>query len=81
MKEKNINIADILYEVCEDDSVYNPDFDLIESDVLDSLAFIEFLSKLEDLGIVIQPTRINRKLLRTPRTIEKMINDYLKNNN
>ena len=78
MKEKNINIADILYEVCEDDSVYNPDFDLIESDVLDSLAFIEFLSKLEDLGITIQPTRINRKLLRTPRTIEKMIEDYLK---
>ena len=71
-----INISDLLYEICEDDAVYNPDFDLIESDVLDSLAFIELFSKLEDLGITIQPTRIDRNLLRTPKTIEELINQY-----
>lgn len=76
MNDTHINVADLLYEICEDDAVYNPDFDLIESEVLDSFAFIELFSKLEDLGIVIQPTRIDRELLRTPRTIEKMIKEY-----
>ena len=75
IKEK-INVSKILYDICEDDAVFNPDFDLIESELLDSFAFIELLSKLEDLGIVIQPTRIDRNLLRTPRSIEKLINDY-----
>ena len=78
MTETKINISDLLYEICEDKAVYDPDFDLIESGVLDSFAFIELFSKLEDLGIVIQPTRIDRSLLRTPRTIEQMINKYNK---
>lgn len=68
-----INISDLLYEICEDKNVYNPDFDLIESEILDSYAFIEFFSKLEDNGIIIQPTRIDRSLLRTPRTIEQLV--------
>ncbi|MEG1008428.1 MAG: hypothetical protein RRY22_05600 [Bacilli bacterium] len=71
-----INISDLLYEICEDKNVYNPDFDLIESEVFDSFAFIEFFTKLEDLGLVIQPTRIDRSLLRTPKTIEKLIEEY-----
>ena len=79
MTETKINVADLLYEICEDRAVYNPDFDLLESEVLDSFAFIELFSKLEDYGIVIQPTRIDRNLLRTPRTIEQLINEY-KNN-
>lgn len=73
-----INISDLLYEICEDKNVYNPDFDLIESEVFDSFAFIEFFSKLEDNGIIIQPTRIDRNLLRTPRTIELLIKEYVK---
>lgn len=73
-----INIPDLLYEICEDKNVYNPDFDLIESEIFDSYAFIEFFSKLEDNGIVIQPTRIDRGLLRTPRTIEQLVNEYIK---
>ena len=71
-----INIPDLLYELCEDKNVYNPDFDLIESGLFDSFAFIEFFSKLEDVGIVIQPTRIDRTLLRTPRTIEQLVSEY-----
>ena len=73
-----IDVCNLLYEICEDESVYNPDFDLIESEVLDSFAFIELFSKLEDLGITIQPTRIDRELLRTPRSIEKLIKTYIK---
>jgi len=73
-----INIPDLLYEICEDKNVYNPDFDLIESEVFDSYAFIEFFSKLEDNGIIIQPTRIDRSLLRTPRTIEQLVKEHIK---
>lgn len=73
-----INIPNLLYEICEDENVYNPDFDLIESEIFDSYAFIEFFSKLEDNGIIIQPTRIDRNLLRTPKTIEQLVKDYIK---
>lgn len=73
-----INVPELLYEICEDENVYNPDFDLIESGLLDSFAFIELFAKLEDLGIEIQPTRIDRSLLRTPKTIEKLIEEYSK---
>lgn len=72
-----INIPDLLYEICEDEHVYDPDFDLIESGVLDSFAFIELFTKLEDHGIVLQPTRIDRSLLRTPRTIEQLVKEHL----
>jgi acyl carrier protein len=68
-----IDVKKLLYEVCEDESVYD-DIDLIDSGLLDSFAFIELFSKLEDLGIVIQPTRIDRNLLRTVKGIEKLIN-------
>lgn len=71
-----INIYEILYDVCENECVYDPNFDLLESGVLDSLAFIELFAKLEDLGIEIQPTRIDRNRLRTPAEIEKLIKEY-----
>lgn len=73
-----INIPDLLYEICEDENVYNPDFDLIESEIFDSYAFIEFFSRLEDNGIIIQPTRIDRSLLRTPKTMEQLVKEHIK---
>lgn len=73
-----INVSDLLYEICEDKHVYEQDFDLIESGLLDSYAFIELFSKLEDYGIELQPTRIDRNLLRTPKTIEQLILDNTK---
>ena len=72
-----INVSKLLYEICEDKNVFNPDFDLIESGILDSFAFIEFFSKLEDMNIYIYPTRIDRNKLRTTRSIEQMISEYL----
>ena len=71
-----IDITKILYEICEDENVYDLDFDLIENGVLDSYAYIELFSILEDNGIFLQPTRIDRELLRTPRSIQKLIDDY-----
>ena len=73
-----IDICNLLYEICEDENVFNKDFDLIDSGLLDSFAFIELFTKLEDLGIIIQPTRIDRELLRTPASIEKLINQNTK---
>ena len=73
-----IDICELLYEICEDKNVYKKDFDLIESGLLDSYAFIELFSKLEDLGITIQPTRIDRERLRTPQSIENLIKEYKK---
>ncbi len=73
-----IDVCNLLYEICEDKNVYNKDFDLIESGLLDSYAFIELFSKLEDLGVTIQPTRIDRNELRTPKSIENLINKHLK---
>lgn len=78
MINTKIDIPKLLYEICEDEGVYEKDVDLIESGLLDSYAFIELFSKLEDYGINIQPTRIDRALLRTVKGIESLINNYLK---
>lgn len=68
------DIRDILYDICETDKVYEPNIDLIESGILDSYAVIELFSELEDLGIELQITQIDRKLLHTVEGIEKLIN-------
>jgi len=73
-----IDIPRLLYEICDDEAVLNPNCELIESGILDSLAFIELFAKLEELGINISPTRVDRDLLKTPSGIEKMVEDYLK---
>lgn len=73
----NLDVCNLLYEICEDKNVFNKDYDLITSGLLDSYAFIELFTKLEDLGITIHPTRIDRNELRTPKSIESLINKYL----
>ena len=75
-----IDIKKILYEVCGDKRVNDDDIDLFESGLLDSFAFIELFSTLEDLGVELQPTRILKNDLRTPRNIQKLVNEYIKNN-
>ena len=73
-----IDIKKILYEICDDKLVYDDNIDLIESGLLDSYAIIELLSKLEDEGINIYITRIDRNKLRTVKGIESLINEYFK---
>ncbi len=73
-----INIEDILYEICDDKNVYKKDIDLIESGLLDSYAFIELFTRLEDEGIYLQPTRIDRNKLRTVSGIKELIEEYQK---
>lgn len=73
-----INVEDILYEICDDKNVYKKDIDLIESGLLDSYAFIELFTRLEDEGIYLQPTRIDRNKLRTVSGIKELIEEYQK---
>lgn len=71
-----IDVCKLLYEICEDKRVYDKDFDLLASDVLDSFAMIELFTALEDEGIMISPTRVDRAMLQTPRKIEELIASY-----
>ena len=74
-----IDVKKIFYDLCEDEKVYDDSTDLIDSGILDSLMLIELFSTLEDNGIVLYPTRIDRDKLRTVKGIEELISDYLKN--
>ena len=73
-----IDVKKILYEICEDENVFDDNIDLIDSGILDSYAFIELFSRLEDMGIVIQPTRIDLNKLRTIKGIESLIKEHKK---
>ncbi len=75
-----IDVAQILYELSENEKVFDPNYDLIESNILDSYNFIELLSRLEDYGISIHPTRIDKELLRTVNGINKLIEQSKENN-
>ena len=79
LKEKP-DIQKLLFEICEDKRVFEEGIDLIDSGLLDSLALIELFGELEDRGIFLQSTRIDRKKLRTVRGIESLVEEYLKEN-
>jgi acyl carrier protein len=68
-----IDVEKLLLEITEDERVKDKNIDLIESGVIDSYVFIELLSRLEDEGITIYPTRIDRNKLRTIKGIEELI--------
>lgn len=70
-----IDIRKMLYDICDDENVYKENIDLVESGIIDSFVFIELFSKLEDEGIVLQPTRIDRNKLRTIKGIEELIKE------
>ncbi len=69
------DIKELLYEICDDDRVFDEEIDLVESGLLDSYATIELLSRIEEEGTEIQITRIDRELLRTVKGIEKLIEE------
>jgi len=59
----------LLAECCGTREAAQPGTDLLERDLLDSLAFIDLLEGLEDMGIELQPTRLPRDAFRTPESI------------
>ena len=70
-----IDVKKLLYEICDDKRVYDDNIDLMESGILDSYAIIELFSRLEDEGIILHPTRIDRTKLRTVHGIEELIRE------
>lgn len=68
-------IIDIIVEVCEDERLRNNlNIDLLENDILDSLAFITLISRLEEeFNIEIQPTQVSSESWRTADSIVKMV--------
>lgn len=72
-------VLDIIVEVCGDETIKdNLDIDLIENDILDSLAFIELIAKLEEeFNIEIQPTQVNPNSWRTVKSIVELVESYM----
>ncbi len=69
------DVKKLLFEICEDERVFEEGIDLYETGLLDSYSTIELLSRLEDEGIEIQLTRIDRELLHTVSGIERLIEE------
>ncbi len=69
------DIRKLLCEVCGDETAGEPGVDLIESGLLDSLALIELFTRLEDEGIELYPTRIDRERLRTAESIKELVRE------
>ena len=55
----------ILVDACGSQDVLQEGTDLLDSGLLDSLGLISLLDDLEDIGIVIQPTQVDRNECRT----------------
>lgn len=77
MEDKIINI---IAEVCENEGIKdNLDIDLIENEILDSLAFINLISRLEDeFDIEIQPTQVKPETWRNINSIVELVKSYTK---
>ena len=62
-------IRQLIVQACGTPEALAPGVDLLEQGFLDSLALIELLEGLEDMGIFLQPTQIPKDRLRTPEGI------------
>ena len=70
------SVRALLVQACGTQRVLQPGADLLEEELLDSLAFIELLEGLEDLGITLQPTRIPKDRFRTVDSILALVREY-----
>ena len=75
----NEKILELLAEICESDEVKDdPELELFESGLLDSLGFAEFLVELEDqFDVVISPSEVEREQIDTPEKILKLVLDRM----
>lgn len=71
-----MDLLKILADVCESDRVYEPGIDLVEEGILDSMGVITLFAELEDEGIEIPLSRIDKTLLHTVEGIERMLAEY-----
>lgn len=69
-------ILEILEEICEDEVVYeDKDVNLKEEGLMDSLAFVELLVRLEEFDIEVAPTEVTYEEIDTPNKIIKYVSE------
>ena len=69
----------IIEEICEDDVIYEErDINLKEEGLMDSLAFVELLVRMEDFGIEVAPTEVTYEEIYTPNKIIQYIETRVK---
>lgn len=79
MKEEVLEI--IIKLTGYEDLRSNINMDLIEEDILDSLAFIQLISELEEkYDIEIQPTQVSADIWRSVDRIVEMVKEKIENN-
>ena len=60
----------IIEEICEDDVIYEErDINLKEEGLMDSLAFVELLVRMEEFAIEVAPTEVTYEEIDTPNKI------------
>lgn len=70
-----MDIPKMLYEIIGDEAVLEPDCELLESGLLDSLALIELVNLLEEEGVTLHLTRIDRQRLKTTGSITELVKE------
>ena len=69
----------IIEEICEDDVIYEErDINLKEEGLMDSLAFVELLVRMEEFGIEVAPTEVTYEESDTPNKIIHYIETRVK---
>lgn len=76
-----LDVNKFICEICGLDEPLKDDEELIESGILDSLAIIEIISALEEEDVVIHLTRIDRNMLKTVSSINRLIEETRKRDN
>ena len=68
-------ILGLLAQACDDPRVLEePDLDLYQEDLLDSLAMLQFFDGLEsELHLTLFPTQVSREELHTPRRVVETV--------
>ena len=70
-----MDIPKLLYEIIGDEAVLEPDCELLESGLLDSLALIELVNRLEEEGVTLHLTHIDRQRLKTTGSIAELVKE------
>ena len=76
-EEAKERLLEVLADICEDDIVLSdPDVELFESGLLDSIAYMELLLEIErELGISVAPSEVEKEDVDTPsKLIEVVLN-------
>ena len=69
-------VLEMLEEICEDEVVREDlDINMKEEGLMDSLAFVELLVRLEEFGIEVAPTEVTYEEIDTPNKIVKYVLD------